>query len=77
MHPFRPLKNQLQLEMREMLVRLSGTIFEDLEKVLSLRYRGCSGVHLNKANLNELRRMKNDIGQLHILITHERSDAEA
>uniref|UniRef100_A0A915PDJ5 Alpha-1,3-glucosyltransferase n=1 Tax=Setaria digitata TaxID=48799 RepID=A0A915PDJ5_9BILA len=40
--------NKYKLEMREMLVTLSGTIYEDLERVLSLSYRGCHG---EKANM--------------------------
>lgn len=50
--------------MREMFLTLSGAVYEDLERVLSLRYRGCSGVNPKHESLASLRRMKNDAERL-------------
>ncbi|VDM95062.1 unnamed protein product [Thelazia callipaeda] len=57
--------NKYELEMRDMLVILSGAIYEDLERVLSLRHRGCSGVTFKQESIACLRHMKNDTNRLH------------
>lgn len=42
-----------------MLVTLSGAVYEDLERVLSLRCRGCYGVTFKQELMLHLRQMKN------------------
>ncbi|KAM3719358.1 Mitochondrial inner membrane protease [Dirofilaria immitis] len=56
--------NKCKLEMREMLVMLSGTIYEDLERVLSLRCRGCCGITFKQELMICLREMKNSTDKL-------------
>jgi len=44
-------------EMRRVLVALSGTVFEDLERVLALRARGCIGLTSASDTADNLREM--------------------
>uniref|UniRef100_A0A8R1XKY3 Uncharacterized protein n=1 Tax=Onchocerca volvulus TaxID=6282 RepID=A0A8R1XKY3_ONCVO len=56
--------NKCKLEMREMLATLSGTVYEDLERVLSLRFRGCYGITFKQELMICLRQMKNTTDKL-------------
>ncbi|VBB26469.1 unnamed protein product [Acanthocheilonema viteae] len=57
--------NKCKLEMREILVTISGTVYEDLERVLSLRSRGCDGISFKQELMRYLRQMKNSTDKLH------------
>lgn len=50
--------------MREMLTALSGTVYEDLERVLSLRCRGCFGVTFKEELMLHLHQMKSSTNKL-------------
>lgn len=50
--------------MREMLATLSGAVYEDLERVLSLRCRGCCGITFKQELMLCLREMKNGTDRL-------------
>ena len=52
------LRKYFQLEMRRVLRELSGPVCDDIERVLSLRHRGCSGVELKKDTTENLEQMK-------------------
>uniref|UniRef100_A0A0R3S380 DUF4806 domain-containing protein n=1 Tax=Elaeophora elaphi TaxID=1147741 RepID=A0A0R3S380_9BILA len=65
--------NKYKLEMREMLATLSGAVYEDLERVLSLRWRGCCGVTFKQELMLCLRQMKNSTDKLHKQIKLEQT----
>ena len=44
--------------MRRVLQETSGSIYEDIERTLTLRHRGCCGVNLKKATVEALRQIK-------------------
>ncbi|VDO21472.1 unnamed protein product [Brugia timori] len=54
-----------QLEMREMLATLSGAVYKDLERVLSLRCRGCCGMIFKKELMLYLYQMKKGTDKLY------------
>ncbi|EFO24455.1 hypothetical protein LOAG_04031 [Loa loa] len=56
--------NKCKLEMREMLVTLSDVVYEDLERVLSLRCRGCCGINFKQDLMICLRQMKKSTDKL-------------
>ncbi|EJW79047.1 hypothetical protein WUBG_10045 [Wuchereria bancrofti] len=56
--------NKCKLEMREMLATLSGAVYEDLERVLSLRCRGCCGMNFKKELMLCLYQMKKGTDKL-------------
>ncbi|KHN85453.1 hypothetical protein Tcan_04743 [Toxocara canis] len=64
--------NKYQLEMRRMLRELSGTVYDDLERVLTLRHRGCLGVRPKKETVDNLYQMKLGMDRAEKLIGHER-----
>uniref|UniRef100_A0A914RJN9 Uncharacterized protein n=1 Tax=Parascaris equorum TaxID=6256 RepID=A0A914RJN9_PAREQ len=64
--------NRYQLEMRRVLGELSGAVYDDLERVLSLRHRGCLGVRPKKNTLDNLHQMKLGMDRAEKLIARER-----
>uniref|UniRef100_A0A915C095 Uncharacterized protein n=1 Tax=Parascaris univalens TaxID=6257 RepID=A0A915C095_PARUN len=63
--------NRYQLEMRRVLGELSGAVYDDLERVLSLRHRGCLGVRPKKNTLDNLHQMKLGMDRAEKLIARE------
>lgn len=66
-------KSFFQLEMRDMFRTLSVTVYDDLERVLTLTSRGCLGLNPRADTLSTLRYMRNDIDSLQKLIKQERA----
>ncbi|VDN58186.1 unnamed protein product [Dracunculus medinensis] len=63
--------NDYHLEMRRMLNELSSTIYNDLERVLTLRFRGCIGIEPKKGTIDHLRQMKLGMERADKLILRE------
>ncbi|KAK6104038.1 hypothetical protein QQG55_14735 [Brugia pahangi] len=57
--------NKCKLEMREILATLSGAVYKDLERVLSLRCRGCCGMIFKKELMLYLYQMKKGTDKLY------------
>uniref|UniRef100_A0A0M3I6Z4 Rx_N domain-containing protein n=1 Tax=Ascaris lumbricoides TaxID=6252 RepID=A0A0M3I6Z4_ASCLU len=64
--------NKYQLEMRRVLGELSGAVYDDLERVLTLRHRGCLGIRPKKDTLDNLHQMKLGMDRAEKLIARER-----
>ncbi|VDK42079.1 unnamed protein product [Anisakis simplex] len=66
--------NKYQLEMRRMLAELSSAVYDDLERVLTLRHRGCLGLCPKKETVDNLYQMKLGMDRAKKLIIRERTD---
>uniref|UniRef100_A0A0N5AZ87 Syntaxin N-terminal domain-containing protein n=1 Tax=Syphacia muris TaxID=451379 RepID=A0A0N5AZ87_9BILA len=53
--------HKLQLQMRQVLAEASGAIYDDIDRILTLRHRGCSGVKLQKSTMKNLNDMKSNV----------------
>lgn len=58
--------------MRRVLGELSGAVYDDLERVLTLRHRGCLGIRPKKDTLDNLHQMKLGMDRAEKLIARER-----
>uniref|UniRef100_A0A914VTQ7 Uncharacterized protein n=1 Tax=Plectus sambesii TaxID=2011161 RepID=A0A914VTQ7_9BILA len=69
--------NRYQLEFRRVLTDLSGPVYEDLERVLRLRNRGCLGLSPKKEIIASLREMSAGLDRATKLIRNERAKPES
>lgn len=69
--------NRYQLEFRRVLSDLSGPVYEDLERVLRLRDRGCLGLTPKKETAACLREMSAGLERATRLIRNERAKPES
>uniref|UniRef100_A0A914WNI7 Uncharacterized protein n=1 Tax=Plectus sambesii TaxID=2011161 RepID=A0A914WNI7_9BILA len=69
--------NRYQLEFRRVLTDLSGPVYEDLERVLRLRNRGCLGLSPRKETIASLREMSAGLDRATKLIRNERAKPES
>uniref|UniRef100_A0A914WUR8 Uncharacterized protein n=1 Tax=Plectus sambesii TaxID=2011161 RepID=A0A914WUR8_9BILA len=69
--------NRYQLEFRRVLMDLSGPVYEDLERVLRLRNRGCLGLSPKKETIASLREMSAGLERATKLIRNERAKPES